>query len=166
MSLAIVTNHPVKSAHLAALRDVYPVAFGTPRVTSFDITPKKDAGAYLYRLRYRGEMGLVSTTVYEKFRSAEYSHYRSITLTHVDAGGNISDQFHDNPAQLTTHGFFNSAFDAFTGPLIVIGLADVIWRVQTGRIPFKLRNRPRTVCTYVEVLIDDLLPFALFHKEY
>lgn len=160
------THHAVKAPHLAALRDVYPVVFGTHRITSVDITPKADRGAYVYELRYRGEFGVVASTVYEKFRSADYAPYRSITLTHVDASGNISDQLHDNTAQLTTQGFFNPTTQSFTGPLVVISLADVLWRIQTGRVPVKLRNRPRTVCTYVEVLIDDLAPYALFVKEF
>lgn len=162
----MIAHHPIKPAHKAVLEDVYPSVFGTRHIRSFDITPKADRTSYIYRLRYRGEMGISNVTVYEKFRAADYARFRSITLTHVDAAGNISDQFHDNPAQLTTQGFFNEQTGTFVGPLIVVSLADVIWRVQTGRIPFKLRNRPRSVCTYIEILVDDLQPLALFHKEY
>jgi len=162
----IVAHHPVKDAHIAALADVYPRVFGTPRITSVDITPKTSPRAYLYKLRYRGDWGITSTTVYEKFRSPDYAHYRSITLTHIDENGTLSDQLHDNPAQLTTQGFYNNATGIFAGPLVVVSLPDVIYRIQTGKLPVKLRNRPRSVCTYVEVLIDDLAPYALYLKEY
>lgn len=151
-------------AHAVALKTIYPGVFGTDRVSS--IPSRNDKGAYFYELRYRGEIGVCATTVCEIFRAAENAHYRSITLTHTDASGAIADQFHHNTAQLLTQGFFDHGKQAFAGPLVVVSLADVLWRVQTCRIPFKLRNIPRTVCTYVEVLIDDLKPFALLVKEY
>lgn len=153
-----------ETAHAVALRNVYPILFGTTRITS--IGKPADRGAYFYELRYRGQMGVCATTVYEIFRSAENARYRSLTLTHMAANGTISDQLHRNYAQLTTQGFYNPSTGQFTGPLVVVSLADVICRIQTGHIPFKLRNIPRSVCTYVEVLIEDLAPFAMFVKEY
>ena len=162
----VVAHHPMKAAHIAAVDEIYPVLFGTRRIIAIDKTPKTDHTAYLYELRYRGDMGVCSTTVYEKFRSPEYAHYRSITLTHIDASGAIADQLHENTAQLTVQGFFDQATNRFCGPLIVVSLADVIYRVQTGRIAYKLRNRPRSVCTYIEILIEDLAPFAMYVKEY
>ena len=169
MSLAnpvVVTHHSIRDAHKRALDEVYPVVFGTRDIRSYDITPRGDPMAYLYELAYRGAYGLTRVTVYEKHRFHDYARYRSVTLTHVDASGNICNQLHNNYAQLMTQGFFNDETCRFHGPLIVISLADVIARVQSGQIPSVLRNRPRSVCTYVEVRIDDLAPYALFVKEY
>lgn len=162
----VISMHPMHPGHNLAMAEVYPAMFGTRQLKAFDITPRVKERSYAYRLQVRGVFGVSNFTVYEKFRSAEYAHFRSLTLTHIDDSGAISDQLHDNRTQLTTQGFYDHTKGKLSGPLMVIAVADVIYRVQTGKIAYALRNRPRSVCTYVEILLEDLAPYALFYKEY
>lgn len=138
-------------AHLAARSQVYPLIFGTSRITyqSDTLLRQSERGKVL-----DGEMGVdrvlmvqpngfhapLQFTVQERFRRPRYRSHRDITVTEWNHASGRPSELHKITAGLFVYGYYDARRDTFSD-VIAVDTNALLYALARGTVRYnRLRN--------------------------
>lgn len=159
-----------KRAHELAIKKVYPQVFGvSPERLSFDEDTLLDSSPrgqvldgemgvdYVARLTVHPLSAPLQLTVQERFRRAQYAHFRDVTITEWNHNSGLPSELYKITSGIFLYGYLNETQDDFKES-IALNVTALLLAIANGRLRAVTQFNPRTdqdfLCFDFDTLID------------